>query len=390
MLKVLQVVGTMNRGGAEVMLMNILRNKPADVHFDFLVNNPPEDLYREGVFDDEIRSYGCEIMHIGTQLRMGPLKYIRRFKEIYNELCPDVVHIHLNGKCGIISLAAHLAGCKKIITHCHADIRFRGSLLSRILNETELFFQKFLIAHFATGWWGCSIEANKRLYWPWIRKNSVVINNAIDLAAYQAVKPEDITAVRRSYNLPDSTIILGNVGRIVPHKNIAFVIEVMHELRQRGKDVAFVVVGRDDSPEYSFSMRVRANELGIPEERLLFLGEKENIPAVMNSFDVFIGPALKEGFGLVAVEAQAACLPCVLYKGFPESVDMGTGLCFFMNSFDSSQWAEVVLKAIQQKSFVDNNPDTYKMIHCAIQSRGFDARKNAQNVCVLYSTLSSV
>jgi glycosyltransferase EpsF len=35
-MKVLQVTGTMNRGGAEVMLMDILRNKPDDVHFDFL------------------------------------------------------------------------------------------------------------------------------------------------------------------------------------------------------------------------------------------------------------------------------------------------------------------------------------------------------------------
>ena len=107
MLRVLQVTGTMNCGGAEVMLMDILRNKPQDVHFDFLINNPPEDLYREGFFDTEIRSLNCEIRHIGTQLRIGPLNYIRRFREIFDELKPDVVHIHLNAKCGLIALAAH-------------------------------------------------------------------------------------------------------------------------------------------------------------------------------------------------------------------------------------------------------------------------------------------
>lgn len=383
MLKVLQVVGTMNRGGAEVMLMNILRNKPSDVHFDFLVNNPPEDLYREGVFDDEIRSYGCKIKHIGTQLRVGPLNYIHRFKEVYNELRPDVVHIHLNGKCGIISLAAHLAGCKKIITHCHANIRFRGSLPSRLFSETELFFQKLLIAHYATDWWGCSAEANKRLYWPWIRKESVVINNAIDLDAYQAVKPEDVAIVRASYNLPDSAIVLGNVGRIVPHKNIAFIIEVMHDLRQRGIDVAFVVVGRDDSPEYVAAMRARAQELEIPEERLLFLGERGDIPTVMHTFDVFVGPALKEGFGLVAVEAQAAGIPCVLYDGFPKSVDMRTGLCFFMNSFDAKLWADLVEKAIRVIF------DSCDKVYDAIRSNGFDAKENAFKVCSMYTTQSA-
>ena len=336
------------------MLMDILRNKPDDVHFDFLVNNPPEDLDREGVFDKEILSYGCEIRHIGTQLRIGPRAYIRQFRKIYEELQPDVVHIHLNAKCGLIALAAHKAGCKKIITHCHADIRFRGSLPSRLFSEGEMFLQKFLIAWYGTDWWGCSIEANRRLYWPWIRKKSVVINNSIDLKAYQSVKPEDVLALRLSYGLPDSTLVLGNVGRIVPHKNIAFVVDVMAELKKQGIDTAFVVAGRDDTPDYTAAMRQKAMSMGISQDRLLFLGERGDIPAVMHTFDVFVGPALKEGFGLVAVEAQAAGIPCVLYEGFPKTVDMQSGLCTFMNDFNVETWARAVIMA-NAETRVDKN-----------------------------------
>ena len=359
--------------------MDILRNKPDDVHFDFLVNNPPEDLNRAGIFDEEILSYGCKILHIGTQLRIGPRNYIRQFRKIYEELCPDVVHIHLNAKCGIIALAAHKAGCKKIIAHCHADIRFRGSLLNRLFNETEMFLQKFLIAKYATNWWGCSPEANRRLYWPWVRKKSVVINNAIDLEAYQKVDLEAVSALRASYGLLDNTLVLGNVGRIVPHKNIAFVIEVMHELIKQGKDVAFVVAGRDDSPDYTAAMKKRAIELDIPENRLLFLGERSDIPTVMHTFDVFVGPALKEGFGLVAVEAQAAGVPCVLYEGFPKTVDMQSGLCTFLSDFDVELWAEAVIKA-NAKTQVDKS-----LVHRKICDLGFDARENAKKVCGMYN-----
>lgn len=381
MLKVLQVTGTMNRGGAEVMLMDILRNKPDDVHFDFLVNNPPEDLERKGVFDDEIKSYGCEIRHIGTQLRIGPRTYIRQFRKIYDELHPDVIHIHLNAKCGIIALAAHKAGCKRIITHCHADIRFRGSLLSRLFCEGEMFVQKFLIAWYGTDWWGCSVEANNRLYWPWIRKKSVVVNNSIDLKAYKSVKSEAVTALRSSYCLPDSTLVLGNVGRIVPHKNIAFVVDVMHELMQQGVDVAFVIAGRDDSPEYTAAMRDKAMLMGIPQDRLLFLGERGDIPTVMHTFDIFVGPALKEGFGLVAVEAQAAGVPCVLYEGFPKTVDMQVGLCAFQTDFDVSKWADAVIKA-NTTIKVDKNT-----VHHQICALGFDAVENAKMVCGLYANM---
>lgn len=379
MLKVLQVTGTMNRGGAEVMLMDILRKKPDNVHFDFLVNNPPEDLHCKGVFDDEILSFGCTILHIGTQLRIGPRNYIRQFRKICDELMPDVVHIHLNAKCGIIALAAHKAGCKKIIAHCHADIRFRGSLPSRLFCETEMFFQKFLIAHYATDWWGCSKEANRRLYWPWIRKKSAVINNAINLEAYQSVKTEEVKELRASYNLPDSTIVLGNVGRIVPHKNIAFVVEVMQELMKQGKDVAFVIAGRDDAPEYTSIMKNRAKDLGIPDNRLIFLGERGDIPAVMHTFDVFVGPALKEGFGLVAVEAQAAGVPCVLYTGFPKSVDMKAGCCTFLDAFETTSWADAI---IQTQTGIGADKNT---IHQNIQSLGFDAKENAKKVCEMYS-----
>lgn len=380
MLKVLQVTGTMNRGGAEVMLMDILRNKPDDVHFDFLVNNPPEDLEREGVFDEEILSYGCKIRHIGTQLRIGPRAYIRQFRKIYEELHPDVVHIHLNAKCGIIALAAHKAGCKKIITHCHADIRFQGSLPSRLFSEGEMFLQKFLIAWYGTDWWGCSVEANRRLYWPWIRKKSVVINNSINLKAYQSVRLEDVLALRSSYGLPNTTLVLGNVGRIVPHKNIAFVVEIMHKLMEQGQDVAFVVAGRDDSPAYTATMQARAQELGIPTNRLLFLGERSDIPKVMHTFDVFVGPALKEGFGLVAVEAQAAGVPCVLYLGFPKTVDMQAGLCTFMGGFEVKKWTETIIQ-------LQNKPNTTKtFVHQNITSLGFDAKENAKRVCELYAS----
>lgn len=383
MLRVLQVTGTMNCGGAEVMLMDILRNKPQDVHFDFLINNPPEDLYREGFFDTEIRSLNCEIRHIGTQLRIGPLNYIRRFREIFDELKPDVVHIHLNAKCGLIALAAHLAGCKRIISHCHADIRFRGSLLSRMLNEGEVFVQKFLISHFATDYWGCSKEANKRLYWPWVRRKSVVVNNAIDCSIYQYVDQNLVDELRKSYNLSEDTIVLGNVGRIVPHKNIAFVLEVMAELKSRGQHVVFVIAGRDDSPDYTAEMINRARDLGLSKESLIFLGERSDIPVVMQTFDAFVGPAFKEGFGLVAVEAQASAVPCVLYKGFPSAVDMMSGLCTFIDNFNAHTWADAILESQTLKTI------NKEFIIQKIKALGFDARENSIQVCNYYLSAST-
>jgi glycosyltransferase EpsF len=376
-MKVLQVTGTMNRGGAEMMLMDILRHKSADVHFDFLINNDPRKLHDVGSFDKEILSYGCEIRHIGSQLRLGPVRYIKEFRKIVEELQPDVVHIHLNGKCGIIALAARLAGVKKIIAHCHADIRFRGSMLSRVANGTELFLQKFLISWCATDFWGCSAEANRRLYWPWVRKKSVVINNAISCKDYERVTEEEWQHLRSSYNLPAEAVVLGNVGRIVPHKGIAHIVDVLSELVTRGISAHFMVVGRNDAKEYMDAMMAHAQEKNVAE-RIHFLGERDDVPAVMHTFDVFVGPALREGFGLVAVEAQAASVPCVLYKGFPRSVDMQAGLVTFMDDFDTTRWCDAIIASLKK------NHISKEQALKNIKALGFDATENAQNVCLLY------
>lgn len=376
-MKILIVNGVMNCGGAEVMLMDILRHKPSDVQMDFLINERLVDKGKRGYFDDEIEALGCKIYHIGSQGALGPLRYMQEMKRIIAEISPDVVHTHLNAKNGFIAYAAYCSGVKKIISHCHADIHFSGSFLNRFRNEMEVFFQKFLISHYCSGFWGCSIEANKRLYWPWIRKKSVVVKNAIDVDKYCHIEALEVKMLRDSYNLPNGSVVLGNVGRIVRHKGIAFVPDIMFELKQLGLDSIFVVAGRPDDQSYVNEMMVKAQQYNL-SDRIVMLGERGDIPLVMNTFDVFVGTALNEGFGMVAVEAQAAGIPCILYKGFPQLVDMHLGLVRYEDSFDAKTWAKDI-KELLNKKIVDKD-----LVASTIRMLGFDSIENARIVCELY------
>lgn len=378
-LKVLEVTGVMNRGGAEAMLMDVVRYAPADVRIDFVVNYDPRGPVPEGSYDAELRERGCTIRYIGSQLRLGPARYIREFRKIVEELKPDVVHTHLNAKNGIIALAAHRAGVKKIVSHCHADIRFRGTWLSRTACEVELWLQKWLIGWFSTDYWGCSTEANHRLYRGRNYRRSVVINNAISCDAYNAVSSADVAAVRARYGLPGDAVVLGNVGRIVPHKNIAFIVPMVAELVRRGINAYMVVAGRNDAPDYVANMMTEAERLGV-KDRIVLLGERGDIPTVMQSFDIFVGPALREGFGLVAVEAQAAAVPCLLYTGFPQTVDMEVGLTEFRDDFDVNGWCDAIVRMLAKRGTVSQ-----KTCIEAIRKRGFDAKENTKTICKLYS-----
>lgn len=374
--KVLQVVGLMNLAGAEVMLMELLRNKTSNVDFDFLINKLPSKMDECGTFDSEIIEHGCNIYSIESQGRIGYIEYYKKFKEIIEKSNPDVVHIHLNAKGGFIALCARLLKIKKIIVHCHADIKFRGRFISRIFSETEFKLQKILIKRYATDFWGCSNEANVRLFGQKLSKQALVVNNAINVDSFKCAELNAESIIRDKYNIDKNTIILGNVGRIVRHKNIKFIVDILHILESKDIDASMVVVGREDDKEYVDEIKKYALQLSL-QSKIIFYGESNDIAGLMSEFDYFVGPALREGFGLVAVEAQAAGIPTLLYKGFPKLVDMNVGLVTFFDKFDSKLWADSIIN--NKKIVMDRN-----VIYDSIKEKGFDSKYNSVNICKYY------
>lgn len=381
-LKVLHITGAMNRGGAEVMLMDIFRHISKNIQFDFLVNYKLKQGIVKGDFDDEIIERGATIKHIATQWDIGPIAYIRTFKKICAELgTPDVVHIHLNAKSGIIALAAKLAGVPKIIVHSHANLKFRGSKLRVLLETMELHVQKILIHYFATDYWGASIEANQSLFYKHLVKNNntVVINNAVAVQNFQQVTTQQVNAFKASLNIGSKTLLLGNVGRIVRHKNVTFILEILNALQAMEVDFYFVFAGRIDDVGYMEEIEIKIKEYKL-EEKVIYLGNRNDVPVIMNALDVFIAPALKEGFGLVAVEAQAVGIPCVLYTGFPKSVDMQLNLVTFLDTFEVPKWSTAVLAA-KDKKCTDK-----KAILNKITTLGFDIVGNTKKLEGLYKS----
>lgn len=379
-IKILHVVGAMNRGGAEVMLMDVYRNISSSFQFNFLVNYKLKEGIVKGDFDNEIIEKGAQIKHIPTQWDIGPLKYIKAFKNTCREIgMPDIVHIHMNSKSGVIALAARKSGVKNIIVHSHADLKFRGGIISRLASTLEFKFQKFLIAKNANQFWGCSREANLSLFYKFnlTKEKSAVINNAVDVKAFQNVSVVEVNQLRTTYNLRENTTVIGNVGRIVSHKNVLFIIEVLNQLQKQKFDFVFVFAGRADQPEYLKDIFSKAKEYKLIE-KIKYLDVRDDIPVVVNSFDVFVAPALKEGFGLVAVEAQAAGLPCFLYKGFPKSVDMDLGLVTFFNNFEIEKWANAIMAN-------EGKNTNKKQIFDVIASKGFDINYNTKKIEQLYA-----
>ena len=378
-MKVLHVTGLMNRGGAEVLIMDFLRYKTNDIQFDFLIHQTKLNDIQKGDFDNEILLNGCNIFNINTLWSLGFRSYVNQLIKIFEQSRPDCIHIHMNGKSGVIAYAAHKFGIKTIIIHSHANIKYRGNLLYRLLANTEFKFQKYLIDKYATEFWGCSLEACESLFYKRRKKQFKVISNSIDVDKYLEVDKDQINKFRSSLNLPDNAIILGNVGRIVTHKNIDFIIDLLAVLLEKNPNYYFVYAGREVDTDYHQLVKDKINNYGL-NNHVKYLGLRDDIEIFMNSIDIFISPALQEGFGLVAVEAQAADKPTLIYTGFPKIVDMDLGHVNFLDQLDEKIWVEKIM------NLEFKNLDK-QIIKSRIIELGFDSKHNGLDLSKIYKKL---
>ena len=149
-----------------------------------------------------------------------------------------------------------------------------------------------------------------------------VIRNGIDLTRFDPGRPER-SHMRDLLQVPRDAWVVGTVGRVVPDKNHALLVDAMQPLVAEGAHLVIVGDG-DDLPA------LRAKVASLPhKDRYHLLGVRRDAPRVMQAFDVFAMSSRSEGLPLVILEAMASGLPIVstAVGGIPNVIiDGHTGL----------------------------------------------------------------
>lgn len=332
---VVVATGVMNAGGTETLIMETFRHASGRVRYILLIHYDTE--IPMGVYDEEIRQLGIEIRYIRSVGSLGVRGYIKAFRQFAESVGEiDIVHSHLNAVGGIIAMAAKRVGVKYRICHCHADIHYTGSALSRVKCELSLAVMKRIIDIYATDRWACSRAAWKRLFMPW--RKSVVIDNMIDTRKYLATD-EKRKAAKQKFGL-EGKFVVGAVGRVAPIKNYETALKAIADTEYH-----FVCFGRFDiNNTYCRSLTDLAKTLGIAD-RVHWMGNSNNVADDIHCIDLFVMPSFTEGFGMAAIEAQAASIPSLLSSGVPSIVDVGLRLVKILDPNDVSLWNKEIQNA---------------------------------------------
>lgn len=360
-MRVLHIVGRMDRAGAETMLMNLYRNIDRDrVQFDFLYLTDSACDY-----DEELLSLGARVFRItGLAARLQPLRAFRLFRLLRKHPEITAVHCHMLLASGLHMLAALAAGTRVRIAHAH--LTGSGRRASHLFRAYER-MSKSLLHRIVTLPLACGREAGRYLFPK--REDTVYLPNAIDLEAFTF----DATTAPRGGG-PDRPLQLLQVGRLADVKNPFFSLEVAKAALISGSNVSLTYVG--DGPLFDRLLQaVRAEGL---EDQVRLLGKRGDIRELMLGADVLLMPSRLEGFPVVLVEAQALGLPIVASSSISAEVDLGLGLIEFVLTDEPTRWLSAVDAAVAKPRIQPDQAQT------ALRSSGFDARKSAQRLLRLY------
>jgi len=333
MIRVLHIVGKMDRGGIETFLMNVYRNINREkIQFDFLTcaTETPGD------YDNEILDLGGRIYQVPGR-RQGWLGHLRKLHEFFKEH-PEysIVHAHVSSLTNVSVLRiARKYGIHCRIVHSH-NTREGGSAIHKCLHRIN----QLTLATYATDFFACSDLAAKWMYPKKQYKEGryCVINNGIDTKNF-AFNEDSRKEKRRQLGI-EGKYVIGHIGRFHRQKNHHFLIDIFAELKARDEDCVLLLIG---DGELRTSIEKKVRDLGLTES-VRFLGVRSDIPDLLQAMDLFLLPSFHEGLPVVLVEAQTAGLRCCVSSAVSKEANI-TNLVEFVNLENSVEvWANAVLK----------------------------------------------
>lgn len=329
MKRLLCILNSLDVGGAETFLMKIYRNlDKTKYQIDFCIMSDGI-----GVYEEEVSHLGGKIFHI-TSKSKHPVKCFNSIKRIVKENSYKYVMRMSPSSITVLDLIASKLGGAKVLVMRSSN--------AAILNKTGDFLHKtfrFLSENIPNVKIAPSKEAAEYTFGKGSMDNGKVhmLRNGLDYNLYQ-YNEEKRNQLRKELGIED-TFAIGHVGRFSQQKNHDFLIDIFNSISKKSNSAVLLLAGVG---ELESAVREKVKSLGL-EERVIFLGRREDVPDLLSAFDVLLFPSFHEGMPNVVIEAQAAGLPCVIADTITSQADI-TGLVKYLPlSLSADEWADEVL-----------------------------------------------
>lgn len=324
-MRIVQIIDSLEAGGAERMAVNYANALAKKIEFSALVTTRKEGVLKSQIYAE------VPYLFLGKKKRID-VKAVFRLRKFIKNNKVDIVHAHSSSF--FIAVLVKLTFPKvKIIWHDHygisQDLTFRKSLG---LKYGSVFFKGSIAVNSSLKKWAESyLLCSKVVYFPNFISNIFQLNDKIELKGIEGKR-----------------IIC--VANLRPQKNHKLLIEVAGVMKKKFPDWTFHLFGKDFEDDYSRGIKRHIKKLKL-EENIFFYGTIQNISSVLKQCDIAVLTSLSEGLPLAVLEYGLHQMPVVSTNvGEISKIITSDREGFLVESNNVDQFTNALIKFIENKS----------------------------------------
>jgi glycosyltransferase involved in cell wall biosynthesis len=344
-MKILQLIPSLNKGGAERLAASICNELSCRAELDvLLVTLHPGNSFQflSNKFQHEvIGSYYIPSIS-------GKPKYdLTEWERILNKFKPDVIHTHLfEGE--IVSRSSTFSDAV-YFSHGHNCMpQFQNFSFRTLCDKKALitFYEKqyLLKRYVATGGTNfIAISKNTEEYYKHVLPSALskqvhLLHNAIDYNRFN-----------KSAEKQQDKIRLVSVGTLDKNKNQQFLIRVMKILQQENIDAELVLVGDGSEMQNLKQLTVQLNV----QDKVKFTGNVDLVENYLNAANIYVHSAISEAFGLAILEGMAAGNPAIALDGNGNRDLIKDGYNGYIMEGNEKLFAQKIVQVFADKKFYE-------------------------------------
>ncbi len=290
MLKILQLIPTLDRSGAEKQMVLLATGLPRD-RFRVEVAT----LTRLGPYEAALRAAGIPVTPIGKRLKLDPGAFLRLVRLLKAKRF-DVLQTWIFAADTYGRVAARVAGVPVVVTAEMAVDYWKG--------RTELAIDRRLAR------WTDRVVGNSEAVVAFYRQNGIPEDRLAMIPSGigdEEPPPVDPAEVRTSFGWPGDAPLVLFAGRLAPQKGVDDLLAALDLLQHVRPDICTLIVG-DGPLRHRLEALTRAYRL---DGAVRFLGHRDDIPRLLAAADLLVLPSLYEGLPNVVLEAMRFRKPVV-------------------------------------------------------------------------------
>jgi len=261
-----------------------------------------------GVFDAELKAQGVDVVALGGPGAGNPVVVVSALRKLLRAKEVRAVYSFLPAANVVASMAAlGLKDTRIVWSVRSADMPLAGyGVKTRAAYAMERFLSGYpdrIVVNSHAGRAACL-----RKGFP--DRKLVVIENGFDTMLFRP-DAEARAQVRSEFHLQESHLLIGLAGRLDPVKGHEMFLRAAKRFSGRNRQARFICIGGVGPAAHVAKLHALTQELDL-EERLIWTGDRRDVPRVLNALDIANLCSTSEGFPNVVGEAMACGVPCVV------------------------------------------------------------------------------